>query len=108
MPNGQFLVYAFSCVDCTSPIFLFLFLQYPHHRNVFGANWRYLGVLATLSLGESPLKLTCIIACIPGYHLTELKLQKRGLAVMLIPVAKFGKAWLKRLQITGSLVIAHA
>ena len=37
----------------------------------------------------------------------ELKLRKQGLGVMLIPVAKFGKAWLKRLQVTGSLVIAH-
>ena len=53
-------------------------------------------VLATFRMGESPLKLTCINACTPGFHSTELKLQKQGLSVMLILVAKFGKAGLKR------------
>ena len=108
MSNAQILVYAFSCVDCTSPMFLFLFLQHPHHRDAFGANSGSLGLLGTFRVGESPLKLTCIIRCTPGFYSTEFKLQKQGRTVMFILLANFGKAWLKRFQVTGSFIIAHA
>ena len=91
MRNGQFLVYAFSCVDCTSAMLHSLFLRYPHHRDAFGANWCYLGVLATFTLVESPLKLSWFIACTPGFHSTDLKFQKRGVTTMSILVANLSK-----------------
>ena len=84
------------------------FLRYPHHRDAFGANWCYLGVLATFTLVESPLKLTWFIACTPGFHSTDLKLQKRGVTTMLIRVAKPQQAWVKRFQVIGTFFIAHA
>ena len=92
----------------TFAILVLLLRQYYRKRDVLWANWTYMWVLATFRMGESPLKLTCINACTPGFHSTELKLQKQGLSVMLILVAKFGKAGLKRFQVTGSLVFAHA
>ena len=80
----------------TFAILVLLLRQYYRKRDVLWANWTYMWVLATFRMGESPLKLTCINACTPGFHSTELKLQKQGLSVMLILVAKFGKAGLKR------------
>ena len=106
MANSIF--YGFSCVGCTSAMFLFLFLRYPHHRDAFRANWRYLGVVATFTLGESPLKMTCIIACTPGFHSPDLKLQKRGVATMPILVAKSQQALVKCFQVTGTFLIAYA
>ena len=96
MRNGQILVYPFSCVHCTSPMFLFLFVQHRHHRDAVGTNWGSLGLLATFTMGESPLKLTSIIACTRGFHSRELKLQKQGRCVMFILLANFRKACLKR------------
>ena len=73
-----------------------------------GPKWTYISVLATFTMGDSPLKMTCIIPCTSGFHSADFKLHKEGVSVMLILVAKFGKARFKRFQVTGSLVIAHA
>ena len=89
-------------------MFLFLFVQHRHHRDAFGTNWGSLELLATFTMGESPLKLTSIIACTRGFHSRELKLQKQGRCVMFILLANFRKACLKRFQVTGSFVIVHA
>ena len=108
MRNGQFLVYAFSCVHCTSAMFYFMFLWYPQHRHPFGANWCYLRVLATFTLVESPLKSTCIIACTPGFHSMDFTLQKRGVPTMLILVAKPQQPSLNRFQDIRTFFVAHA
>ena len=108
MRNGQFLVYAFSCVHCTSAMFYFMFLWYPQHRHPFGANWCYLRVLATITLVENLLKSTCIIACTPGFHSMDFKLQKRGVPTMLILVAKPQQPSVNRFQDIRTFFVAHA
>ena len=92
----------------SSAILLLLLRQYYHKRGVSWANWSYMWVLATYRMSESPHKMTCIIACTPGFHSTDLKLQKRGVATMPILVAKRQEASVKRFQVTGTFLIAHA
>lgn len=70
---------------------LWLFLQHLHDRDSFLTNWGPLGLLATVSMGESPLKLTCIIACTRVFHSTGLKLQKQRLTVIFIALVNFRK-----------------
>lgn len=51
--------------------------------------------------------MACIIACTPGFHSTDLKLQKRGVATMPILVAKRQQSSVKRFQVTGTFLIAQ-
>lgn len=86
----------------------FMLLRSPHHGHPFGGNSCYLRVLATFTLVDSPLKWTCIIACPPGFHSMDLKLQKWGVCSMAILVVKPQQPWLKRFQDIGTFLIAHA
>ena len=61
-----------------------------------------------VTLVESPLKYTCIIACTPGFHSMDFKLHRQEGSVMFIVVVTFPQGCMKRLQVTGTFVSAHA
>ena len=106
LPNRLFLV-AFESWYSSGMSHL-LFLQYFHKRDGLQGNWCYLSILPTFRMGESPLNLTCIFVCTPGFHCRDLKLQRQGGSVMFILVLNFRQGCMKRFQVTGTFVIAHA
>ena len=106
LPNRLFLV-AFESWYSLGMSHL-LFRQYFDKRDGLQGNWSYLSILATFRMGESPLKWTCIFVCTPGFHSMDLKLHRQGGSVMFIVVVNFRLGCMKRFQVTGTLVIAHA
>ena len=106
LPNRLFLV-AFESWYSSGMSHL-LFLQYFHKRDGLQGNWCYLSILPTFRMGESPLNWTCIFVCTPGFHCRDLKLQRQGGSVMFILVLNFRQGCMKRFQVTGTFVIAHA
>ena len=113
------------CASCAcvllNPLFLVAFeswyssgmshLVFPqcfHKRDGLQVNWCYFSILATFRMGESPLNWTCIIVCTPGFHCREFKLQRQGHSLMFTLVLNFRQVCMKRFQVTGTFVIAHA
>ena len=61
-----------------------------------------------VTLVESPLKYTCIIACTPGFHSMDFKLQKPGMPTMLMLVAKAQEPCFNPFQDIPTFFLAHA
>ena len=76
MRTAESLVLAPLKCRCSCPILALLPRQYYQKRDVLAANCTYIWFLATFTMGESPLTMTCIIPCSLGFHSGAFQLHK--------------------------------